>query len=439
MSKGIKNHLSQIDYKLFSVLLLFGFLPTIYTSVRVFFLGDLPMDWGFNIASQISWVSLIYEVLQEGIMLPIFFLMGKSLQNKLEFENKIRTGLIITFVIYASISIILIIFVKPLLVFMSQKETLLAATSTYIRLETIASIFSTLVQFVLLIFITLKKERILLIALFVQMILSIVLDTFLVSSLPISLNIGVNGIAITNLSVNFLLLLVLLFKLKEIGFNIFKKSKLNFAWTKEWFFVGGYSGLESFIRNLAFTIMIIKMVNVVGEQGTFWVANGFIWGWLLLPILQLGQLIKRDCGEFGNRAIIEKTKGYFYLTGIIVAIWVITIPLWKPFIHYFLNIETYETVYKIALISIIFYIAFAFNNVVDSIFYGIGKTQYMLFQSIVINSVFYGSMYILYIYGIYKPTLMKIALMFSFGIFLDAILTFAIFLWLLKKRNIKLD
>lgn len=439
MSKGIKNHLSQIDYKLFSVLLLFGFLPTIYTSVRVFFLGDLPMDWGFNIASQISWVSLIYEVLQEGIMLPIFFLMGKSLQNKLEFENKIRTGLIITFVIYASISILLIIFVKPLLVFMSQKETLLAATSTYIRLETIASIFSTLVQFVLLIFITLKKERILLIALFVQMILSIVLDTFLVSSLPISLNIGVNGIAITNLSVNFLLLLVLLFKLKEIGFNIFKKSKLNFAWTKEWFFVGGYSGLESFIRNLAFTIMIIKMVNVVGEQGTFWVANGFIWGWLLLPILQLGQLIKRDCGEFGNRAIIEKTKGYFYLTGIIVAIWVITIPLWKPFIHYFLNIETYETVYKIALISIIFYIAFAFNNVVDSIFYGIGKTQYMLFQSIVINSVFYGSMYILYIYGIYKPTLMKIALMFSFGIFLDAILTFAIFLWLLKKRNIKLD
>lgn len=439
MSKGIKNHLSQIDYKLFSVLLLFGFLPTIYTSVRVFFLGDLPMDWGFNIASQISWVSLIYEVLQEGIMLPIFFLMGKSLQNKLEFENKIRTGLIITFVIYASISILLIIFVKPLLVFMSQKETLLAATSTYIRLETIASIFSTLVQFVLLIFITLKKEKILLIALFVQMILSIVLDTFLVSSLPISLNIGVNGIAITNLSVNFLLLLVLLFKLKEIGFNIFKKSKLNFAWTKEWFFVGGYSGLESFIRNLAFTIMIIKMVNVVGEQGTFWVANGFIWGWLLLPILQLGQLIKRDCGEFGNRAIIEKTKGYFYLTGIIVAIWVITIPLWKPFIHYFLNIETYETVYKIALISIIFYIAFAFNNVVDSIFYGIGKTQYMLFQSIVINSVFYGSMYILYIYGIYKPTLMKIALMFSFGIFLDAILTFAIFLWLLKKRNIKLD
>lgn len=438
MSKGIKNHLSQIDYKLFSVLLLFGFLPTIYTSVRVFFLGDLPMDWGFNIASQISWVSLIYEVLQEGIMLPIFFLMGKSLQNKLEFENKIRTGLIITFVIYASISILLIIFVKPLLVFMSQKETLLAATSTYIRLETVASIFSTLVQFVLLIFITLKKERILLIALFVQMILSIVLDTFLVSSLPISLNIGVNGIAITNLSVNFLLLLVLLFKLKEIGFNIFKKSKLNFAWTKEWFFVGGYSGLESFIRNLAFTIMIIKMVNVVGEQGTFWVANGFIWGWLLLPILQLGQLIKRDCGEFGNRAIIEKTKGYFYLTGIIVAIWVITIPLWKPFIHYFLNIETYETVYKIALISIIFYIAFAFNNVVDSIFYGIGKTQYMLFQSIVINSVFYGSMYILYIYGIYKPTLMKIALMFSFGIFLDAILTFAIFLWLLKKRNIKL-
>lgn len=30
--------------------------------------------------------------------------------------------------------------------------------------------------------------------------------------------------------------------------------------------------------------MISRMVNVVGEQGTYWVANNFIWSWLLLPI-----------------------------------------------------------------------------------------------------------------------------------------------------------
>ena len=34
-------------------------LPTVYTTVRINFLGDLPGDWGFNIASQLAWVNLI--------------------------------------------------------------------------------------------------------------------------------------------------------------------------------------------------------------------------------------------------------------------------------------------------------------------------------------------------------------------------------------------
>ena len=66
---------------------------------------------------------------------------------------------------------------------------------------------------------------------------------------------------------------------------------------------GGISGLESLVRNLAFMLMIVRMVNVVGEQGTFWVANNFIWGWLLLPVLQLGELIKADVGEEHYEAV----------------------------------------------------------------------------------------------------------------------------------------
>lgn len=63
---------------------------------------------------------------------------------------------------------------------------------------------------------------------------------------------------------------------------------------KEFLKVGGISGLESFVRNIAYMLMISRMVNMVGGQGTYWVANNFIWGWLLLPVLQLGELIKRE-------------------------------------------------------------------------------------------------------------------------------------------------
>ena len=438
MIRKIKISLKSIDYRLFAVLLVMGFIPTIYKTVRIFFLGNLPIDWGFNIASQLAWVNIIYEVLQEAIMLPLFYLMGKSLSNKLELANKIKTGLIVTLGIYSFISVILVLCAEPLIVFMSQKKELISATVTYIRIETIASIFLTAVQFLVLILITIKKDKYLYAILVFQMSLTILSDTFLVSSLPLSLDLGVNGIAISNIIVNVILLIIVLLFLTNEGYKINFREKASYSWMREWIKVGGYSGLESFVRNAAFMLMVIRMVNVVGEQGTFWVANNFIWGWLLLPILQLGQLVKRDCGEYGNEAIKQKTLGYFTITGIIIVIWLITLPFWDSFIKNIMNVKNHGDVYWIALISVAFYITFAFNNVIDSVFYGIGKTNYMLFQSVVINTIFYGTLFILYSVGIYKPTLGLIALMFAAGIAFDSFLTYLMFVWMLKKRKISI-
>ncbi len=268
------------------------------------------------------------------------------------------------------------------------------------------------------------------------MALTIILDTFLVSSIDVSVQLGVNGIAYTNIIVNVLLLVLAVCFLHKEKIVLFAKEKLEFRWMKEWFKIGGISGLESFVRNIAFMLMIVRMVNVVGEQGTFWITNNFIWGWLLLPVLQLGELIKRDCGEDGMNAVKEKSYAYFIITTIICLLWFITIPAWEPFIKNVMNVDNANEVYYLALISMVFYVFFAYNNVIDSIFYGLGKTNYMLFQSLVINIVFYGLMFILYITGVYQPTLTKIALMFAGGTALDSVLTFFMFWWMLKKKNI---
>jgi Na+-driven multidrug efflux pump len=270
------------------------------------------------------------------------------------------------------------------------------------------------------------------------MIFTIVSDTFLISKLPMSFDLGVNGIAIGNIIVNVVLLFVVILFLRNEGYKIGFKEKANFGWMREWFTVGGYSGLESFVRNAAFMLMVVRMVNVVGEQGTFWVANSFIWGWLLWPVLQLGQLVKRDCGEFGNEAIKQRTLGYFTITVGIVMIWLITLPFWNFFIKNVMNIANHQDVYWVVLISVCFYITFAFNNVIDSVFYGIGKTNYMLFQSVVINTAFYGTLFVLYSVGVYKPTLGLIAVMFAAGIAFDSLLTYFMFIWMLKKRRISI-
>ncbi len=437
MIARLKDSLRNINYRLFIILIITGLAPTIYTTIRIYFIGQLPDDSGFNIASQLSWLGVMFEVVEEALFLPLYFFIAKEANNQKNMSNKVRTGLIFIFFLYFSFSALLIILAKPLLILMAQNEYLINESATYISLESIAMIFSALYRFITIVLISMQKQKLISIFLLIQIILIILLDTLFISTLNISLNLGINGIAITNIIVNSLLFLISVFYLNKNHLKIFCKEALNFSWIKELIKIGSLSGIESFIRNLFFVLMIIRMVNVIGEQGTFWVANKFIWGWLLLPILQLGELIKRDSAENKNN-ISKNTLGYFFITAIIILLWFVTIPLWKVFMKNILSISNYEDVFFIVIISIFAYMLFAFNNILDSIFYGRGKTDYMLFQSVMINVLLYGSAFTLYKFGIYKPTLVSTALMFATGITLDSILTFFIFRWMIKKQNIKI-
>lgn len=428
--------LKKLDYRMFAALLLFGLIPTIYTTFRIFLIGQLPGEWGFSIAGQLQWVNLLYEILQEGLILPLFFFIGAVISDKDQLINRIKSGLIFTVSIYFALSLLIFVFARPLVEFMAQNTSIIDETVSFIRLETIAMTFATTVRFIMVVLVTIRKDKNVYAMLIAQLIMTMLLDTFLVSTLDISLNLGVNGIAITNIIVNIVLLVVSLGLLNRNGLNLFKSSEVSFEWLKELFVKGGISGLESLVRNLAFMLMIVRMVNVVGEQGTFWVANNFIWGWLLLPVMQLGELIKADTGEKGFESIKERSPGYFGVTGIIVLLWFVTLPLWEPFMKNVMQISNYHDVFFIALISVGFYVLFAFNNVIDSIFYGLGRTDYMLFQSLVINTVFYGTAFILYQVGVFEPSLTLIALMFATGTALDSILTMGMYVWMLKKKNI---
>jgi Na+-driven multidrug efflux pump len=259
-----------------------------------------------------------------------------------------------------------------------------------------------------------------------------VIDTFLLSNLSVSLNLGVNGIAYSNIIVNIILFIVSIYILYKEGINLFNKEKLTFTWLKEFAKIGGISGLESFVRNLFYMVMISRMVNVVGEQGTYWVANNFIWGWLLLPVIQLGELIKQESAT--NKETIKKnTLGYFFITACICLLWCITIPLYKPFMSNILNFSDVDKLFNLVMVLLVFYMCYAFQNIFDSTFYGLGKTNYMLFESVVTNIVYYGICFVLYITNVFKPSLLGIALMFGIGNLFDSLVSLIAYLFLLKK------
>ena len=435
MFRRLKASLSHINHKIFIAHLVLGLCPAIYTTVRVFFLGQLPGDEAYSIAGQLSWVSLFYEVLSEAIILPLFYFIGKVKHDKKAFSNRLRTGMLVSLGAYTLLSAAIFIFAEPLLSFMAADKSIIEASASYIRIESVAHIFALLAEFALVALVSVHKSVYLYIFTAARLVLSVTFDTFLVSELPVSLHLGVNGVGYSNVLVNALLMTVALLLLHKEGVKVFSREKLDFRWMPEFFRICGISGAESLVRNLAYMLMISRMVNIVGEQGTYWVANNFIWGWLLLPVIELGELIKAETAE-GEHNVRRNTLGYFFITFIIVLVWGASIPLWRPFMTYALGFSDVEKLFGLVLILAGFYVLYAFQNVCDSTFYGVGKPHYMLFESVVTNSIYYGGAFILYLTGVWTPSLYGIALLFGIGVVFDGVVSFAAYAFYLKRYKI---
>ena len=353
-----------------------------------------------------------------------------------ELENKTRTGLLISGGAYLTLSILIISFARPLCNWMASDPSTMDATVSYIRLESVASTIRILSKFITVLLVTLGKDKYMYILLGIQTALSMLLDTLLISQLPFSAKLGVNGIAITNIIVSIVLVIISVLFLYREDIHLFRKKKLEFTWLKEYGRIGLFSGLESFVRNIAFMLMVSRLVNVIAEQGTYWVANNFIWTWLLLPATALYDVIKKETAEDKDN-IPTKTLGYVVVSTIFSILWFASIPLWKPFIQYVLNADAYETIFYVVLIQSGFYIAYIFNCICDGTIYGRGKTKYMLWESIFTNGVYYVTMFILWKTGVWIPTLTGIALMFGIGMTIDLIPTFACYLYLLRKEQVR--
>ncbi|WP_133407029.1 hypothetical protein [Parashewanella tropica] len=109
-------------------------------------------------------------------------------------------------------------------------------------------------------------------------------------------------------------------------------------------------------------------------------------------------------------------------------------PLWEAFIKNVMGVANAHEVVSLVILLSGFYVVFALNNVIDSYFYGTGRTDLLLYQSMVINILYYGAAYVCYLKGWYVPTLSNIAVLFGSGIVFDALITWLLY-WLVRSRE----
>jgi len=402
------KQLKLFNWRLFAALCALALIPAIYQTVKTFIISSNTDSGAFDIIGQMEWFDLINETLQAFLIIPLYSILNKIFKNDGEnfAKHTFKTGLI-AFAIYTLFSIGVLIYGSVLIQAMNPEEIDLTTTNHYLQLETIAFMIGIFVSFVNVIFVVVGKDKNVYIFLAITTVLSIITDFALIP------NMGVYGIAVSNIIVNSVLAIasfILLYLQKLIKPCWFHKSDI--AIFKEWGKIGAFSGLQQFIDNLIYAVMIGRMVNMVAEQGNYWIANNFIWGWLLIPITALSEVIRRDCKD-GYKEL--KQFNYYFIALATAVLWTITIPAWTPFFRGAQGLTNADEIFLIVIKLVPFYIAYAGCAIIDNIFNGLGKTIYNAINSLIINLVYYGIFFILYLTKTITFSMDTIILMFGLG------------------------
>lgn len=408
MLKDKLKLLKTFDWKLFISLVLLSLVPAIIQSIETFVISNNILTTGIDVIGQIEWFDLIDETIQAFLIIPLYSILNKILKyNKEHFGNSVfKTGLV-TFIFYTIFSVVVLIYSFRLITYMNPNETDLQLVNSYLSISTVAFMIGIIVSFVNVVFVVIGKSKNVYIFLATKAVVTIISDFIIIPQF------GVIGVAASKILINALLAIVgivILFIEKSIKISWFKKD--DFKVFKEWCKIGVFSGIQQFISNIVYALMVVKMVNLVSESGNYWVGNNFIWGWLLIPIYALTEIIRRDCK---NGYFKLKQSNYYLITIFIVLLWCITIPLWIPFFKYVEVLENYQRIFQIVIILFPFYIPYVFQQIPDNIFVGLGKTKYNFINTCIINFIYYGIWYILYKTNNITFTMNKIIFMFGFG------------------------
>ena len=426
-----KDLLKQWDWGLFLLIFLYMALPRFYQSYSVYLIGNaIPDTNALATVAQWQFIELLIEVVQETFVLAIFFFVGRGLQNREGPGSPIRTSISSILLFSCILAGILFILSDNFVSVIGTPEAIRETTSTFLKIKTAGIPIFLLSMALVIIVETINRKRMLLTLALLQVIYRFILDSLFYGGYSFSLNFGVLGVGWADLISSLALLLTALFMIRKFLFDKVKNLKSFFAFKdlKVYLRVGGWSGLDSLVRNIAYFFMIVRLLNLLGENniGGYYLAMHIFWSFLLVPILALSESAKVLIANHSSDIFRVRTLWYSSLSigGIVVVLWLIFLPFWGSFAA-FLNSNSEIVNFSVkAMALLIFpYILFALNNVTDSIFYGVGKTKYQAYQAIITNGTVYVVAFLLYLSDIWNPTFTSIMVLFGIGILVDSILT----------------
>ena len=373
-------------------LILASFIPQLYTISNLFWIGRISQD-ALVITEQYEFMVTVLEILLNTIPVGVLALVAQNYHNQKKIMEIVKAGLILQVALSLSVTIIFIFFNREGIALIGTPLEIVDQTRDYLMLRSIAFPLDGIAYLLLVALKSLKKGKDVFILIAFSVILNMVLDLFMISNTPVSLNMGISGVAISFLLTKSLLLVIALAWLIHIlEFNI--SSLITTSWCNQvvpLFRIGSWSGLETAIRMISY-LWILAILNGLGkdEYAGFGLALWMIWIFFM-PISAVGTgtsvLVGNFLGEkrYGDLRNILKTSIVLAIAfSLTIAI---TGFLWWHQVSLFLNPDPAiaglsDTVFVVGFIG---FIGYCLRIVLRSVFYGTGKTRYILYITCITN------------------------------------------------------
>ena len=409
MKKYLKQWWSDFktfDWKMYLALCLLALVPAIYQTVITRLLTSFADPGALDIIGQMEWYDLIDETICAFLIVPMYSVLSKA-YKKDDFNKVVFKLGIIVIGLYAIFNIGMFFYGISIVSYMNPNDVDIGAAYRYLSLETIAFMVGIVFSYVSVVFLVIDKPKYMYAFLVAKILLSLLSDLALVPGM------GVDGIALGNIIANVIMgTLGVLLLIHEKQIKPARYTKEDLPTFKDWGRVGLFAGGQQFLDNIIYALMICKMVNAVAESGNYWVSNNFIWGWLLIPVTCLVEIIRKDAGADGYNL---KQKNYYSIATFALLAWFALIPTYKWFFGTVEGLDNPERIFEIVIKNLGFYVAYAYSQIPDAIFVGMGKTKYNAINSLICNIVYYGIWFILYKSGVVVMSMDMIIIMFGCG------------------------
>lgn len=389
------------DIKVFLAQCLWMLMPSVYLLVRMNIVSVNNID--INILGQMEWFDLIDEIITTAFVTPLYCLL------KCKDSGKSGFSFMLSFSVYFLFTVIISLYIGNISAFMNAEYA-----KEYLLMQSISMLIAYIGVFTNLLLVIYDDHRTIVLFTVIKLLLFSLFDYLLI---PVFKDLGASYSEIIVNTFIAGLSLIFILKKKYISFAVCNKDFLR-SWVK----IGSFSGLQIFLDNFIYAVIVCRMVNAVSESGNYWVANNFIWGWLLVPITCLVQVIQKSSLKGVTFRNVWK-----YACAIIF-VWAVTVPFWRFFINGIMGIDNDRDILKILYILVPYYGFYIIAAMMDAWFVSRGKTIYLFVNSAIVNIVYYGIMYALFKIGAFNLNIFFVIHLFGLGMVVHMLVSIVLYL-----------